>query len=140
MQTKDKYEIELLMLANLSGSYSSVGKTMSHKFFKNLPKKHSLANYIYIYIYIYMCVCVCVCVCICIKLEITTTRKSGTKLHVTYGTLNSCLDLIRSHQLCTLWSPPLKIESTTTVCRSRNSITGPLVHATYKRYRINKSR
>ena len=74
-----------------------------------------------------------------IKLEITMTRKSGTHLHVTYGAMNSCFDLIRSHQQCTPWSPPLEIEPTTTVCRSWNSTTGPLVHATYKRYRINKS-
>ena len=73
-----------------------------------------------------------------IKLEITMTRKSGTHLHVTYGALNSCFDPVRSHQQCTLWSPPLEIEPTTTF-RSRNSTTGPLVHATYKRCRINKS-
>ena len=45
-----------------------------------------------------------------IKLEITMTRKSGTRLHVTYRALNSCFDLIRSHQQCTPWSPPLDIE------------------------------
>ena len=54
-----------------------------------------------------------------IKLEITMTRKSSTHLHVTYGALNSCFDLIRSHQQCTPWSPPLEIEPTPTVCRSR---------------------
>ena len=73
-----------------------------------------------------------------IKLEITVTRKSGTHLHVTYGALNSCFDLIRSHQQCIPWSPPLEIKATNAVCRSQNSTTGPLVHATYKRYRINK--
>ena len=55
----------------------------------------------------------------------------------THGILNSCFDLFRSHQQCTPWSPPL--EPTTTVCRSRNSTTEPLVHATYKRFRINNS-
>ena len=64
-----------------------------------------------------------------IKLEITTTRKSGTHLHVTYGALNGCFDLIRSHQQCTPWSPPLEIEPTTTVCRSRNSTIYMCVHA-----------
>ena len=57
--------------------------------------------HIYIYIYTYEwrnCY---------IKLEITMTRKSGTHLHVTYRALNSCFDLIRSHQQCTPWSPPL---------------------------------
>ena len=71
-----------------------------------------------------------------IKLENTMTRKSGTHLHATYEALNSCFDLIRSHQQCTPWSPPLEIEPTTTVCRSRNSTTRPLVHAIYKRCRI----
>ena len=33
-----------------------------------------------------------------IKVDITITRKSGTYLYVTYGALNSCFDLIRSHQ------------------------------------------
>ena len=65
--------------------------------------------------------------------RITMTRKSGKHLHMTYGALNSCFDLIRSYQQCTPWSPPLEIEPTTTVCRSRNSTTGPSVHATYKR-------
>ena len=71
--------------------------------------------------------------------RITMTRKSGKHLHVTYGALNNCFDLIRSHQQCTPWSPPLEIEPTTTVCRSRHSTTGSSVHATYKRSRINKS-
>ena len=74
-----------------------------------------------------------------INLEITMTRKSSTHLHATYGALNSCFNLIRSHQQCTLWSPPLEIKPTTTVCRSRNSTTGPLVHATYNQCWINKS-
>ena len=72
-------------------------------------------------------------------LKITMTRKSGKHLHVTYGTLNCCFDFIRSHHQCRPWSPLLEIEPTTTVCRSRNSTTGPPVHATYKRCRINKS-
>ena len=55
------------------------------------------------------------------------TRKSGTHLHVTYGALNSCFDLIRSLQQRTPCSPPLEFEPTTTVCRSWNSSTGPLV-------------
>ena len=59
-------------------------------------------------------------------LRITMTRKSGKHLPATYGALNSCFDLIRSHQQCTPWSPPLEIEPTTTVCRSWNSTTGPL--------------
>ena len=71
--------------------------------------------------------------------EITMTRKSGKHLHVTYGALNSCFDLIWSHQQCTPLSPTLVIEPSITVCRSRNSTTGPLVQATYKRCRINKS-
>ena len=54
------------------------------------------------------------------------TRKSGKHLHATYGAVNSSFDLIRSHQQCTPWSPSLEIEPTTTVCRSRNSTTGPL--------------
>ena len=54
------------------------------------------------------------------------TRKSGIYLRATYGTLDSYFDLIRSHHQCTLWSPQLEIEPTTTVCRSRNSTTGPL--------------
>ena len=61
----------------------------------------------------YMCVCVCIYIYIYIythnyewrnwyiKLEITMTRKSSTHLHVTYGALNSCFDLIRSHQVST---------------------------------------
>ena len=49
---------------------------------------------------------------------ITITRKFGKHLHATYGTLNSCFDLIRSHQQCILWSTPLEIEPTRTECRS----------------------
>ena len=63
--------------------------------------------------------------------RITMTRKSGKCLHATYRALNSCFDLIRSHQPCPPWSPPLEIEPTTIVCRSRNSTTGPLVPAIY---------
>ena len=68
-------------------------------------------------------------------LRITLTRKSGKHLHATFGALNSCFDLIRSHQQCTPWSSPLEIEPTTTECKSRNSTTGLPIH---KRYRINK--
>ena len=85
---------------------------------------------IYIYIYNYECSNWY------IKLEITMKRKSGKHLHVT---LNSCFDLSRSHQQCTPWSPPLEIGPTNTVCRSRNSTTGPLAHITYQRCRIDKS-
>ena len=74
-----------------------------------------------------------------IKLEITLTRKSGTHLHAIHGALNSCFDLIRSHQQSRPWSPPLEIEPTTPECRNQNSTTGSLVHATYRRRRINKS-
>ena len=49
------------------------------------------------------------------------TRKSGKHLHATYRTLNSCFDLIGSHQQCILWSPPLEIKPTTAECRSWNS-------------------
>ena len=41
------------------------------------------------------------------------TRKSGKHLHVTYGTLNSCFDLIGSHQQWTPWSPPQYAEAET---------------------------
>ena len=34
-------------------------------------------------------------------------------------TLDSCFDLIRSHQLCIPWSPPLEIEPATTGCRAK---------------------
>ena len=64
--------------------------------------------YIYIYIYIY------------IFIGITMTRKCGTHLRATYGTLNSCFDLNRTHQQCIPWSPPVEFEPTTTVCRGRN--------------------
>ena len=40
-------------------------------------------------------------------------------------TLDSCFDLIRSHQQCILWSPPLEIEPATTECRAK---TLPLSH------------
>ena len=62
-----------------------------------------------------------------IYIRITVTRKPGQHLDATYGTLHSCFDLIRSHQQCTLWSPPLETETTTTVGWSRNSTTGPPV-------------
>ena len=52
------------------------------------------------------------------------TRKYDTHIHATYRTLNSCFDLIGSHQQCTPKSPPLEIEPTTTVCRSQNSTSG----------------
>ena len=52
--------------------------------------------------------------------RITMTRKSGKHRHATYRALNSCFDLIRSHQQCTPWSPPPEIEPTTTVCRMRH--------------------
>ena len=97
----------------------------------------NLYIYIYIYIYIYNYI-ICKWRNWC-YLRITMTRKSSKYLHATYGALNSCFDLIRSHQQCTPWSPPLEIEPTTTVCRSWNSTSGPLVHTTYKRCRINKS-
>ena len=35
-----------------------------------------------------------------------------------YEPLDSCFDLIRSHQQCLPWSSPLKIESVTTECRA----------------------
>ena len=56
----------------------------------------------------------------------------------THGALNRCFDLIRSHHQCTPWSQSLEIEPTTTVCRSRNTTTGPRVHATYKRSRLTR--
>ena len=34
------------------------------------------------------------------------------------NTLDSCFDLVRSHQLCIPWSPPLEIEPATTECRT----------------------
>ena len=61
------------------------------------------------------------------------TRKSGKRLRVTYGTLNSCFDLIGSHQQCTPQSPLVEIEPTTTVGRSRKSTTGSPVHVSHKR-------
>ena len=47
---------------------------------------------------------------------ITMTWKFGKHLHATYGTLNSCFDLIGSHQ-CIPWSP-IEIEPSTTECRA----------------------
>ena len=43
---------------------------------------------------------------------ITITRKSGKHLRMT-ETVDSCFDLIRSHQQCIPWSPPLEIEPAT---------------------------
>ena len=34
-------------------------------------------------------------------------------------TLNNCFDLIRSHQQCIPWSPPLEIEPANTDCRAK---------------------
>ena len=72
-------------------------------------------------------------------LGITMKWKSGKHLHATYRAPNSCFDLIRSHQQYTPRPPPLEMEPTTSACRSRNSTTGPPVHATYNPCRINKS-
>ena len=99
-----------------------------------------ICNIMFMHVYIYMCVCVCVCVYIYIYFFfywITMTRKFGKHLHVSNGTLNSCFDIIRSHQQCILWSPPLEIEPTTTEFRSRNTTTGLPVHITHKRCQIN---
>ena len=57
----------------------------------------------------------------------------------TCETLNSCIDLIRSHQQCILWSPPLEIEPTTTECRNWNSTTGSTVYITHERCQNNQS-
>ena len=73
------------------------------------------------------------------NVRITMTRKTGKHLHATFGVLNSCFIFIRSHQQYTQSSPPLEIEPTTSLCRSRNSTTGPPVHSTYKRCQIIKS-
>ena len=43
-------------------------------------------------------------------------------------TLDNCFDLIRSHQLCIMRSPPLGIELATTDCRCRNSKTESGIH------------
>ena len=56
--------------------------------------------------------------------------------HVTYGTLNSCFDLIGSHQQ---WSPPLEIKLATPECRNRISTNGLSLLATHKRCQINQS-
>ena len=49
---------------------------------------------------------------------ITMTGKSSK--HCAWHTepLHCCFDLIRSHQLCIPWSPPLEIEPVTTECRA----------------------
>ena len=52
-------------------------------------------------------------------------RKSSKHPHVTYGTLNSCFDLIGSHQHCIPISPPLEIEPATPECRNRTSTNVP---------------
>ena len=43
------------------------------------------------------------------------TRKFSKHLQVTYGTLNSCFNLIGSHQQCI----PREIELATTECRAK---------------------
>ena len=44
--------------------------------------------------------------------------KNPANLHARHMvTLDSCFDLIRSHQQCILWFPPLEIEQATTDCR-----------------------
>ena len=115
-----RYVFPTADMATSGATSSQVGVTSPH----NISLMGRKYNYDYEWIYI--------------KLEMTMTRKSGPHLHVTYGALNSCFDLIRSHQQCTPWSPPLEIEPTTTVCRSRNSTTGSLVHNLYKRCRIKQ--
>ena len=69
---------------------------------KNLHCKLNFLADVYIYIYTNW---------------ITMTRKSGKHFHVTYGTLEICFDLIRSHQQCIPWPPPQEIEPATTECR-----------------------
>ena len=51
-----------------------------------------------------------------IMLEITMTRKSGKHLHVTYVALNSCFDLIRSYQQCTLDTLDQVVAQFTMIC------------------------
>ena len=41
-----------------------------------------------------------------------------TTILLFHPVLVSCFDLIRSHQQCILWSPPLEIEPATTDCRA----------------------
>ena len=50
------------------------------------------------------------------------TRKSGKHLRAIYGSLNSCFDLIRSHQQCKPWSLALEIDPTTTGYRGRKNL------------------
>ena len=67
------------------------------------------------------------------------TRNSSKHPHATYRTLNSCFDLIGSHQQCIPWSPPLEIEPATSECRNRTSTNrlcvawtgGPLVEVRF---------
>ena len=56
---------------------------------------------------------------------ISTTRKSGEHLCVTYRNTDSYFDLIWSHQPCMPWFPSLEIETVTTVGRAK---TLPLSH------------
>ena len=56
---------------------------------------------------------------------ITMIRKFGKHSHSTYGTLNSCFDLIGCHQQCIPWYPPLEIEPVTTECRDETLQLGP---------------
>ena len=64
------------------------------------------------------------------------TRKSSKYPHASNGTLNSCFDLIGSHQQCVPYSPPLKIEPATPECRNKTSTNGPPIHATHMRCQI----
>ena len=52
----------------------------------------------------------------CLHDWITITRKSGEHLRMTNGTVDSCFNLIRSHQLYIPWSPPPEIEPVTKDC------------------------
>ena len=45
------------------------------------------------------------------------TRKSGKYLHT--EKLDSCLALIKSHQLCIPWPPPLEIEPVTQIAKPK---------------------
>ena len=59
------------------------------------------------------------------------TRKSSKHPHATYGTLNSCFDLIGSHQQFIPHSSPLEIEPATLESRNRTSTDGPPIHVTH---------
>ena len=50
---------------------------------------------------------------------ITMTRKSGNHCVRHTEPLNNCFNLIKFHQQCIVWSPPLKVEPATTECRPR---------------------